>query len=227
MFPHNDEITLRQLVAMGAMCMLSPLIRRVPGHMVAIAGAGAWLSVLLAAAPLTLLMLLLIGISKSVGGKGLGTLFLDIYGGLGRVLLVVYAAWFVFMAAFTLRSDADRFITTVYPNSAPAVFVLTMLAAMLLAVMGSLKALGRSAMLLRPVLMGILLLVFAFSLSDVDLTGLWQPGAEAEIPILHGALDALNPLCVCVYLAFLADRVNSPINFPHVAGWLAAIVAVS
>lgn len=225
MFPRNDTISRRQLVAMGVMCMLSPLIRRIPGRVVAIAGAGAWLSVLLAAAPLILLVLLALHMSRR--GRDLGSLFLEIYGPLGRLLLLLYSAWFTFMAAFTLRSDADRFITTVYPNSSPAIFVLTMLAALLPALWGPLKALARSAMLLRPVMVGILLLVFAFSLGDVDMEGLWQPAEGSDLPILLGALDVLNPLSVCLYLGFLADRVKEPLRFSQTAAWLGAVLAIA
>lgn len=228
MLPDNDKISAKQLFAVGFMCQLSPLIRRVPAITAQAAGGGAWLSVILAAAPLAVCFFFAYLLVGGKGGRGLGTVLRDALGDvLGRLLLAVYALWFVFLAAFILRSGADRFIGTIYPGSGPSLFVAVMLLCCLPAAMGQLKALARSAMLLRPVLLTVMLVVFAFSLPDVRLAGMWQVTPANELDVMYGAFSVFGPMSICVYLAFITDQTEGEIKLSGLAGWLLVSLAVA
>lgn len=228
MYPAKDQISRRQLMGVGVLCMLSLLIRRVPAQTISLAGSGAWLSTLLAGVPVTLLGSVVFRLMKGRWGRqGLGHVMLEVYGGFGRVLLLIYAAWFVFLAAFTLRSSADRFITTIYPSSSPAFFVVTTLLACLPAVTGSLRALSRSAMLFRPILLGVLALVFGFALANVDMTGLWQPSQGREVNILYGTVDIANLLAVSLYLSFFGAQVRATPDTKSSLAWLAVVIGIA
>lgn len=228
MIPANDKISVKQLLAAGFMCQLSPLIRRVPAKTAEAAGGSAWLSVILAAAPLALVFFFAYLLVGGKGGRGLGGVIRDALGGvLGRVVLAVYALWFVFLAAFILRSGADRFIGTIYPGSGPSLFVTVMLLCCLPAAMGQLKALARSAMLFRPVLLTVMLVVFAFSLPGVRLAGMWQVTPSNELDVMYGAFSVFGPMSICVYLAFLTDQTEGEIKLSSLAGWLLVSLAVA
>lgn len=228
MVPANDKISAGQLFALGFMCQLSTLIRRVPARTAGAAGGGAWLSVIIAAAPLALMFFFVYLLVGGRGGRGLGGVICDALGSAaGRALLALYALWFVFLAAFILRSGADRFIGTIYPGSGPSLFVAVMALACLPAAMGQLKALARSAMLLRPVLLGVLLLVFAFSLPGVRLAGMWQVTPSNELDVLYGSFSVFGPMSICVYLAFVTDQTEGEIKLSGLAGWLLVALAVA
>ena len=51
--------------------------------------------------------------------------------------LYALAGWLLFYGGFVLRSGADRLVVTVYPQSAPAVFTLSMGFCCLIAALGS------------------------------------------------------------------------------------------
>ena len=228
MIPANDKISAKQLFAAGFMCQLSPIIRRVPAKTAEAAGGGAWLSVLLAAAPLAIAFFFVCLLVGSRGGRGLGAAFKDALGSvLGRILLAIYGLWFVFLAAFILRSGADRFIGTIYPGSGPVIFVVVMALACLPAAMGQLKALARSAMLFRPVLLVVMLVVFAFSLPDVRLAGMWQVTPSNELDVMYGSFSVFGPMSICIYLAFVTDQTEGKIKLSGLAGWLLAALAVA
>lgn len=228
MVPANDKISVKQLLAAGFMCQLSPLIRRVPAKTAEDAGGGAWLSVILAVAPLALLFFIAWLLVGSKGGRGLGAVLKDALGGfLGRLMLAVYALWFIFLAAFILRSGADRFIGTIYPGSGPVLFVAVMLFACLPAAMGQLKALARSAMLFRPVLLAVMALVFAFSLPNAKLAGMWQVTPANELDVLRGSFSVFGPISICVYLIFLTDQTEGQVKLSSLAGWLLTALAVA
>lgn len=224
-----DKISSRQLIALDFVFILSSLVRNVPGRTAALAGSGAWLSVLLALIPIGLLMLAL---RRLLGGEGfrlgLGqTLLLGCGRFGGRLVLSLFFAWFVLAAGFLLRSGADRFMTTIYPSSGPGVFVITMLLVCLPAAAGQLKALARSAVIFRIFLLAVLAFVFACSLPKIRLGGLWQLAPGSEKDVLFGALTAANPVCICVYPLFFSHSVRDLPRRGSVSGWLGIIFAAA
>lgn len=228
MIPANDKISAKQLFAMGFLCQLSPLIRRVPANTAQAAGGAAWLSVLLSAAPMAIAFFFVYLLVGGKGGVGMGAALKSALGGvLGRALLAVYALWFIFLASFILCSGADRFIGTIYPGSGPSLFVVVMLLACLPAAMGQLKAIARSAMLLRPVLLTVLLVVFAFSMPDVHLAGMWQVTPENELDVMYGTFSVFGPMSICLYLAFVTDQTEGQIKLSGLTAWLLAALAVA
>lgn len=226
MLPREDKINPRQFAAIGFMSILSPMVRGIPAETAETAGSGAWLSVLIAAAPLAVavyFLCLLAGKRRGMAAaltRALGSFC-------GKVLLSLYALWFLFLAAFTLRTGADRFIGTIYPGSGPQIFVIVMLIACLPAAMGSLKALGRAAMIFRPILLIVLALVFGFALPKAHLTGLWQINGEDEIGIMRGALSVVTPMCMCLYLAFAGDQTTERVKPTLLLVWLGAALLIA
>ena len=110
------------------MSILSPMVRGIPAETAEAAGTGAWLSVILAAAPLAVAVYFLCLLAGK--RRGMATALAQALGSFcGRLLLFFYALWFLFLAAFILRTGADRFISTIYPGSGPQVFVIVMLIA--------------------------------------------------------------------------------------------------
>lgn len=226
--PTNDKISVRQLLAMGFVCQLSPLIRRVPAKTAETAGGGAWLSVILAAAPLALALFFMYLLIGKNGGRGLSTVLTDALGRFcGKAVLTIYSVWFIFLAAFILRSGADRFIGTIYPGSGAAIFVIVMLAACLPAILGPLKAIARSAMIFRPILIAVLLVVFAFSLPNVNLSGMWQISPANEQDVMYGTFSVFGPISICMYLSFVTDQTEGRIKLSSLSLWLAAALAVA
>ena len=205
---NRTQITRRQMSALLFLTLLSPLIRVLPRHIAPAAGGMSWLSPVLAL-PAALLGLWLLNrvLSRRREGEGLGELLLRGLGPrVGRGALVLGAGWMLFYAGFLLSSGAERLVSTVYPNSYPWPFLLLMLGLSLPAVFGGLQPLARSAVVFRPVLLGLLVLVLVLLAPEAEgallrpsLRGL--PGAAAGVPAV------LNVLGVGVSLAFLAGHV--------------------
>ena len=76
--------------------------------------------------------------------------------------LLMLTLWLCVYAGFVLRSGADRLLVTVYPNTPPAFFILTMLLAALLASLIPLRAAARTAGLFLAPIAPILTLVCAY-----------------------------------------------------------------
>ena len=186
----DDTITEKQFSAAVFTAVLSPMLRLLPRAAVLPAGRWAWLSVA-AAIPILLLLAFLMGSLRRRLGKreGAADLFLRAFGPvLGRILLALYAAWFLFYAGFVLRAGAERLTATAYQHSGPEPFLLATLAAALLVSLGTLRGTARTAVVFRSVLLTVLGAVFLFSLPNVEPENLLPLLPEGYGGVLPGAL---------------------------------------
>ena len=212
MMTDNLRITRWQQLCLGFISMLSPIIRLLPRHSAEIAGSSAWVSALFAAVPVTLLFLLVLRLFKNASeGEGFGELFIRILGkGVGRAVIVIFTLWLIFYTGFTLRSGADRYITSAYHNSRPEFFILVLLSLAVLSCLSRFKTLGRVSEVFFPLMALVLALVFGFAFQDVSGEFLSAP-AISELP---GIIRAVHPssiiLSISVYFGFLEGRVADP-----------------
>ena len=202
----NNSYNTRQLRALTFLAFLVPVMRIVPKFSARRAGSGAWLAPFIAL-PFILLYIYFLSalLSGRKDGEGLGEMLLKSGGNIfGRAVLVVTGLFALFYCGFVLRSGADRYVSTIYPTGKPWPFVFIMLGLALIAALGKKKALVRSAKVFLPVLLFVLILVLAFSLSDVD-TGLLLPVAkDGALPLIYAAFPVLNvTVGMLAYSAFL------------------------
>ena len=223
----NDSITPRQLTAVAFVSILSPLIRRFPRILARDIGRTTWLSVIfcffICAVAAALLYLIYY---KKAAPYGLRDIFAEAVGNAGsKILTVIYTLWLVFCGGFSLRAFAQRFISTVYSGTSPALFIVVMAIACLPVVLGTFKALARSAMVFRLVMAGIFILVFVLSLPSLD----WRlllPVTEADVvPNIVGGAEIANVLGLTLFLAFAADKLEKGYKFGDWALWLFILFA--
>lgn len=195
-------MTRRQFAACVALGLLSPMIRVLPGSAVRLGGAGGWLSALPAFGLTTAFAVFVFYLLRKTDG-GMGDLFLRCLGpSIGRAVLLLYGGAFLLYAGFLLRVGADRFVTTVYPDSGPMVFYSVMLLLCLMAAMGKLRALGRTAVILLALMLAVLALTFAAAFENVQ--GANLAVRTAELPgALLGALPMANVGAFFACLTFL------------------------
>ena len=189
------EPTRRQITAMCFLILLSPATRLIPGAAASAAGHAGWLCPI-AAAPLCALVAVFISrVMKNKGcGEGLGEVILRAFPRFGRCVLLIYGLWLALYAGFALRSGASRFIYTIYTGSSPWPFVAVGLAVGLVAALGSVKRLARSAELFRALLLLAIVPIIGFGLAQLDWDEL-LPVSYLDAPgVSLGALEVLAAL---------------------------------
>ena len=212
-------ITRKQYTAAIFVSLLSPMMRLLPHGAVGIAGRAAFLSVIPAVPLLMALSYLMSAYRRYMRpGEGLGGLLMRWLGPVfGRIVLVLFGLWLLFYAGFILRSGAERLVSTVYPNSGPGPFVVTLLVLCALTALGPVRALSRTAVLLRALLFTTLALVFIFSISSIDTDNLRPITWHDAGPVMLGAWPFATVGAVGAYFAFLSGYVEQPKN---TVGWL-------
>lgn len=162
---------------------LSNAVRLLRLGLVLAAALAGLFGILAALVPLLLFAWILEGIlHRGRPGEGIGEITLRALGPVaGRVLLGVYALWFLLYSAFALRIGAERFIEAVFPLSRPWPFVVTILAMAVCGALGSTKALFRASEIFLPLLMLVLALVLVFAVPGLNVNNL-LPVTAQDLP---------------------------------------------
>ena len=221
----DARFDLRQLLSLLAVLLLTPALRLFPSGAVRLAGRAAWLSPL-AALPLLGLYLWFLCrfLSHRAEDEGLAELIGRAAGQkLARPVLLLTALWLLFYGSFLLRSGADRFITTIYPNSGPAVFVICLGLLGGVAALGAERSIVRVGRLVLPLLYGVLAVALFTALTALKKENLLPVTGRDFLPVASGALPVLDVVSAVMVLgAFFVWPLPKPAAvFPTGLRWLA------
>lgn len=223
----TEKLTRRQYFALCSLAVLSPALRLLPRENAAIAGNASWLCGVVAYVPLLLFALLINAmLNCRREGEGMGDLILRALGNVaGKIVLAIYALWFLLYAAFLLRSGAERFVTTVYPFSSTWPFVGTLLVLSLVAALGGAKALFRAAEIFLPLLTLVLVFVLIFALPELNPKGMLAVSTANIGSVLLGTFPILNiGAGLLLYPTFFEGLVPiAPGRGKAAAKWLARV----
>lgn len=222
-----DSVSRVQLTALAFVGLLSPTVRRIPGQLSHSGGRACWVSVLLAAVPIFIMILLYSALRRRAGALGGEDLVLGALGRApGRAVLAITGLWLIFYCSYGLSAGADRMISSIFPNARPGFLIIVMLAMCTTAALGEYRALARCAMVFRPVLLAAFAVLAAFALPDVDWSELMPPFENGAAPALRGVVQLVNISSVAVYLVFLEDRTREGFSPRGFLGWAGVYIAI-
>lgn len=224
----SDGISRRQMTAAVFVATLSTLIRRFPRVSAETAGRTGWLSPLLAAVPLALVFLVLwLFYRRRPEGTGFAEILTDIFGGVpGKLLTGLYGLWILLYAGFLLRSGADRFVSMVFPSTRLWLFIAVMALACLPAAMGRIRSIVRSALLFRPLLVTVFVLVFLLTLKLLNVRMLLPVTRSDLLPNSVAALKTTNAISGAFYLIFLSGRLEGRLVPKDYLGWAVTLLCL-
>lgn len=203
----KDSFDRGQLIALCTVIVLVPALRLFPSAATQFVGRAAWLSAPAAFLPVLLYILFISDfMERRMEGEGLAELYIRALGPVaGKIMLGLSALWFLFYGGFMLRSGADRFITTIYPNSSSPFFSVTMGILGTAAAMGAVRSLVRVAKMVQPLVLGVLLLVLITALFSVDMSNLLPVTKHDTLPVAKGGIAAVNVLTAVLYLVCFVE----------------------
>ena len=170
----SDTISLRQFLVLVFVSLFALLVRVVPGNVDRIAGRGGWLSMAVVFLVVGAFILLVGWAFQRLPGGGLGTLFRVSFGdGLGRVCCGLSAAVLFLLLGLSLRFYAERFASTLYPDTELGLFFTVLL---FMAVWLSGKRFGtlaRAGQIFFLCLVAVMVVVLVLNLNSVRLYHVW------------------------------------------------------
>ncbi len=183
-----------------------------------IGGRVSWLSPVAAALPALAYVFFITSFLKNRGeDEGLTHMFMRALGSrCGKAVALLFALWLTVYSGFVLRSAAERLLSAVYENGGSALFIVLTLAVVVIASLGELRHLARTAEVFLPILLGALILVTAFAAVDIKIENLLPVSYLDTGNILLGAIPILNVLCAFSYFAFLCGHTEKRTENPKI-----------
>ena len=131
----------------------------------------------------------------------------------GKAALGILSLWFLFYAAFILRVGSDRLITTIYPHSSPALFIIVMALICSISALGAARTIVRAAKLLLPFIFGIIIFILLFASFSVSGKNLLPVSISDTLPIFISSLSSFDIFTAVLYLiCFFAPFVKTSEN---------------
>lgn len=228
---NKDVISTRQFMAMAFVSVLSTLLHRAPETTANAGGVPAsWLAPFAAAIPIFFIAWIMNRLMRSRNeGEGLTEVFVKALGsGGGKLLALVFAVWAVFYAGILLRSGGERLASTVYRSESLSVFIILTAIIALIGAAGKLTALASSAEIFVLFMAGMFLIVFGFSITDIETENLLPVSYLDTVPVLRASLPIVSTISPFVFLYFLAGRVKKEEKALKVTvHWLISILVVA
>lgn len=210
-----QSLSRRQTLTLAFLAMLSPFLRLVPRRVAIFAGSASWLAPLFTIPTFLALAAILSRLLKAVPGQGLAQISCKLLGSLpGKFFVLLWSVWLCLHGGFLLRSGADRFIVTIFRDSDPWIFVAVMAVLVLIAGMGTVKTLARSAEIFRPLLIVVLVAVTLLALPDIHPEYILPVTGQDLLPCLTGSVMVTDAVCIVLLTAaFLAGYEESQTPF--------------
>ena len=206
----KDNLSMRQLLVLLFVALLSPAIRVLPGETAAVAGEAGWLSSVAAILPALLLCWVFLSLlGRFQEGTGLGEAIERVLGKvLGKALLLIYLLWGLVLLCVNTRLFGQRFLSTGYRNSSLWLFIVGLLAVVLWMAWGKLSAFARAGEVFYLILALTLGAVLLFAFFNVEKENVFPVWIKDIKPVLWSGVPVLGVLGYAVFGAFLGGQVK-------------------
>ena len=121
----KDKISVKQLFFVFTIMVSSPATRLLPKYAAAKAEQAGWVSPIISTVPFILLILAIDSLLKKHKGQSMADIITGILGRfIGKLVLVIYLMWALWLAAMYTRYYTERLTSSIYPNISIGVFVI-------------------------------------------------------------------------------------------------------
>lgn len=206
----KDQISLRQFLVLEFVAMMPPLIRATPSALDRVAGRVGWMAFAVAFPVMTGVVWLLCWSLRRLPEGGLGELYCLCFGErLGRWACAVSAGVLLLMMAVSLRFYAERFVSSLYPETDMGMFFLVGLG---LALWLNHRRFGTMARAGQIFFIGIIVVIGGILLMNLPAVRLCQvwPMRVSDVPgLLRSGWMVVNMLSLGTGALFALNQVEA------------------
>lgn len=205
------EISVKQFLMLLSVGLLPALVKLVPGRQAVYAGRGAWLGPLAALGPVLVILWLIATAGNALPeGAGLGEFYCLCLGNkLGRVVCGISGVWLTVVGCFALRFCAERFVSTIYPDTGLGLFFVVLLGMVWWLSRRPLAVTARAGQIFFYGIVVMLALILGLVLGKARLNLLWPVWIEDAPAVCRAGWDVLNAMSVGLGGLFLFSEIGS------------------
>lgn len=210
MLASREKISIRQAVILFVMTVYSSALRLFPAYSAKMARRAGWLSPIFAVLWFICLVYIIQALFKNNKEANLADIIFKTLGRvLGTVLLILYLLWTLVLLGLYTRHFAERFLSSVLPNTPMPFFTVTMLAVIFYVVRGGFVYLSRTAETLFLIFSVILALLFFMSLPNIEIINLFPVTHYDFLPVVKASFANISVWCLFTFLFFFGDKINN------------------
>lgn len=205
----KGKISIRQAFIIVLLAIVSPSLRILPTYASEIAKEAGWIAIIVAIIPVILLIYMFNNIFSKYPNNGLDEIFEIVLGKIiGKIIIVFYILWILFLFALYLRYFCERFLSTILVDTPVEFMLLVMLGFLFYIIKNNIEAFARMSELFLFIFLGIFILVFLIMLPDIKLSNLY-PVTIYDVPAIFKASTVIFSLVAYLtFMFFLGDKIN-------------------
>jgi len=127
---------------------------------------------------------------------------------LGSVLLILYLIWMIITLGIFVRYFAERFLTTLLPNTPMNFFTVTFLAVIFYAIRGGIVYISRTAEFLFLMFSALFATLFLLNLPNLEVINLFPVTHHDILPLLKSSYSSVGLWGAITYIFFFGDKIN-------------------
>jgi spore germination protein (amino acid permease) len=146
---------------------------------------------------------------KKEKNANLSDIFFKVLGNIpGRVLLSLYLIWMMVLLGLYVRYFAERFLTSLIPNTPMAFFTITILAVVFYAVRGGIVQLTRTFEFLFLVFSAGFVILFLLTIPNIEVLNLFPVTYYDVLPLAKSTYAILGIWGYFTFIFFFGDKIS-------------------
>lgn len=205
----RNQISVRQLLCIYIIIVLSPLIRLVPSYAATYAKQAAWLSTLVALLPTLVVIYILDSIFKRYKTESMTVIFEDIMSKpLGMFIVFLYFLWSTILVALYMRYDVERLTGSIYPNINYVIFIIFTLVQIAYLLRTDLTVIARMSELIMPIIFILFAFLILLLLPMIRYDTILPISYTDTVPVIKASIGSSGIFLYYFLLFFLSDRLS-------------------
>lgn len=207
------KISVRQVIFIVFVLTFTPSVRALAPYVAGEAKQAGWVACLAVLLFYLILIYALHRILSTYKKESFVEIACDILGGvLGRALTFTYIVWLILIGGIYFRIFGDRMLSSVYPTTDIAMFLLTMTLLLALVLKRGIVPVARMGELLFPILLAAFIFICITILPQVEPVNLLPVSYLDILPILKGSFKVLSINAYVVILLLFSGIINDKEN---------------
>jgi spore germination protein KB len=205
----RNQISVRQLLCIYVIIVLSPLIRVVPNYAAEYGKQAAWLSPLIALLPTLIVIYILDSIFKRYKTESLTEIFENIMSKpLGMLIVFLYFLWSTILVALYMRYDTERLTGSIYPNIHYIFFIIFTLLQIAYALRADLTVIARMGEVIAPIIFILFTFLILLLLPMIRHDTILPISYVDAAPIVMASRGSSGIYLYYFLLFFLSDKLS-------------------
>lgn len=209
MLSSRKKISIRQAAILFLMFVYSAAIRIFPSYAAKTAGRAGWLSPVAAILPFICLVIIVQALFKDDRDANLSDIIRKYLGKIfGSAVIALYLLWMLVIVGIFTRNFAERFLSSLLPNTPMNFFTVTILIIVYFTLRNGIIYISRTAEFLFLILSLIFVVLFVLTTPNFEVINLFPVTYHDALPLIKSSYSNFGIWSIFTFVFFFGDKIN-------------------